>query len=222
MPELATYTSLDNVPARATRRGTGGILVGEDHILVQTDVGIDSLILDAVQLLVTMESAIVRDWTGIGRGPLNEPLEVAAACTPDVFSYRTAILPLFLMLVCRAGAAAAFQSTGEFWDGVWDESDAFLREPRDVCSPLVAVLPDVWNFGVWADRVYSRLRIHPVTGEGLAPPFHTGEGRNQGDSFAGEGFQATQCLINSCFAHQPGGLAIPNAFDLHAPPPAAV
>ena len=242
VPELAMYTdragslsaSLDNVPARATRRGTGGILIGEYNVLAQTDVGVDSLVLDAVQLgiykhkgprhlygsyrPVTMESAIIRDWTGIGRGRLNESLEVAAAYTPDVFSYRTAILPQFLTLVCRAGAVAAFQSAGEFWDGDWDESDAFLREPRDACAPLMAALPDVWNFGAWADQVYSHLRIHPVTSEGLAPPFRTGEGRNQGDSFAGEGFQATQCLINSCFARQPGGLTIPNAFDLHSPP----
>ena len=44
-PELAAYTdrggslsaSLDNVPARATRRGTRDILMGEYSVLVQTD-----------------------------------------------------------------------------------------------------------------------------------------------------------------------------------------
>ena len=126
--------------------------------------------------------------------------------------------PIFLTLACRVGAVAAFRSTGEFWNGDWDESDAFLREPSDACSRLMVVLPEVWDFGAWADRVCSRLRIHPVTSEGLAPPFRTGGGRNQGDSFAGEGFQATRCLINSCFTRQPRGLAIPNVFDLHAPP----
>ena len=229
VPKLAAYTdrggslsaSLDNVPARATRQGTGGILMGEYSVLVQTDARVDSLVLDAVQLRifkhkgprhlygsyrpVTMESAIIRDWTGIGRGRLNESLEVTATHSPDVYSYRTPVLPQCLSLVCRAGAVAAFQSTGELWDGDWDESDAFLREPRTACSPLMQTLPDVWDFGEWADRVYSRLRIHPVTSQGPAPPFCTREGRNQGDSFVGEGFQATQCVINSCLAHQPGG-----------------
>ena len=242
IPELAAYTdrggsssaSLENLPARTTRRGNGGILLGEYSVLVQTDAGVDSLVLDAVQLgifqhkgprhlygsyrPVTMESAIVRDWTGIGRGGLTESLEVTAAYSPDVYSYRTAVLPQFLLLICRAGAVAAFQSRGEFWDGDWDESDTFLMEPRSACSPLMQTLPDVWDFGGWADRVYSRLRIHPVTSEGLAPPFLTGEGRNPGDSFAGEGFQATQCVINSCLTRQPHGLTVPNAFDLCALP----
>ena len=107
--------------------------MGEYSVLVQTNAGVDSLVLDAVQLgifkhkgprhlygsyrPVTMESAIIRDWTGIGRGRLNESLEVTAAYSPDVYSYRTAVLPQFLSLVCRAGAVEAFHSTGEFWAG---------------------------------------------------------------------------------------------------------
>ena len=90
-------------------------------MLVQTDAGVNSLVRDAVQLgiykhkgprhlygsycPVTMESTIVRDWTRIGRGRLNESPE---AYTPDVYSYRTTVLPQFLSLVCRAGAVAAF------------------------------------------------------------------------------------------------------------------
>ena len=122
--------AMGKVPARATRHGIGGILIGEYHILVQTDVGIVNLVLNAVQLgiyrhkgprhlygsycLVTMESTIVRNWTGTGRGRLKESLEVAETNTPDVFNYRTAILPRFLTLVCRAGALAALHSAGEF------------------------------------------------------------------------------------------------------------
>ena len=98
-------------------------------MLVQTDAGFDTLVLDAVQLgiykhkgprhlygsyrPVTMESATLRDWTGMGHSRLNESLEVSAAYSPDVFPYRTAVLPQYLSLVCRAGAVAAFQSAGE-------------------------------------------------------------------------------------------------------------
>ena len=37
-----------------------------------------------------------------------------------------------------------------------------------------------------------------MTDEGLAPCYSPGEGREQGDSFAGEGFEALQCLLNTC------------------------
>ena len=140
---------------------------------------------------MTMEAALIRDYTGIGRQRLNDSLEVTGALTPEIFSYRVAALPQHLMLVCRATAVEAFQRTGTFWDADWDENDVFLRELRDACSAPMRTLGPVWDFGSLADDRYSRLRIHPLTKEGLAPCFRTGEGRNQGDSFAGEGFQAT-------------------------------
>ena len=70
----------------------------------------------------------------------------------------------------------------------------------------------MWDFGQWADQVYSQLRIHPLTREGLAPHFATGQGRNQGDSFASEGFQATQRVLNAYLPVPPDGLPLPDTF----------
>ena len=82
----------------------------------------------------------MRDYTGIGQQRLNDSLEVTGALTPEVFSYRVATLPQHLLLVCRAAAVVAFRRAGEFGDADWDESDAFLREPRDASSPLTRTL----------------------------------------------------------------------------------
>ena len=60
----------------------------------------------------TMESAIIRDYMGIGRAKLNDLLEVTGALTPEVFSHRVAALPQFLSLTCWAAAVVAFRRTG--------------------------------------------------------------------------------------------------------------
>ena len=38
----------------------------------------------------------------------------------------------------------------------------------------------------------------PSDRRGTGPCYSPGEGRKQGDSFAGEGFQALQCVVNTC------------------------
>ena len=52
----------------------------------------------------------------------------------------------------------------------WDSADAFLREQREDCTPLNRLLCLPWDFGPWALKYYGRLRIHPLTDDGFAPP----------------------------------------------------
>ena len=84
-------------PAWATSHDNGGILGGDNHIPVRTDMGIDGLILGAVQLgiynhkgpwhlygsycLVTIELAIGR-IDRASRARLHESLEVPSTSTP--------------------------------------------------------------------------------------------------------------------------------------------
>ena len=103
-----------------------------------------------------------------------------------------------MVLSTRASVLRALELSGVCADAEWDESDAYLRNQREDDEELLRLLPGVWNFGSWCDAFYSRQRIQPVTDEGLAPSYSPGEGREQGDSFAGEGFQALQCVLNTC------------------------
>ena len=102
-----------------------------------------------------------------------------------------------MALSLRASLAVHLAHSDTMWLLDWDESDAFLR----VCR---STLPDIlegtscWNFSEWSKHYYSRLRIWPVTPEGLAPPFNTSEGFNQDDSASGAAFQVVNAVRTSC------------------------
>ena len=158
---------------------------------------------------VALESDLMRSYSGVGHTRLNYTLELSGALTLDLFAYRIAISATMMVLTTRASVLRAMELSGVCADAEWDESDAYLRNQREDDEDLLRLLPGVWNFGTWCDAFYSRQRIHPVTDEGLAPCYSPGEGREQGDSFAREGFQALQCVLNTCM---PAGatLSIPD------------
>ena len=207
-------TALDNVPGTITHARFGGTVAGVRNMHCSFLRNVDSVARDTIRYgsykgkgplhlagshrPVAVESDLMRSYSGVGRTRLNYTLELSGALTPDLFAYRTAVSATMMVLTTRASVLRALEVSGVCADAEWDESDAYLRNQREDDEELLRLLPGVWNFGSWCDAFYSRQRIHPVTDEGLAPSYSPGEGREQGDCFAGEGFQALQCVLNTC------------------------
>ena len=207
-------TALDNVPGTVTHTRFGGTVAGVRYMHCSFLRNVDSVARDTIRYgsyegkgplhlagshrPVAVESDLMRSYSGVGRTRLNYTLELSGVLTPDLFAYRTAVSATMMVLTTRASVLRAMELSGACADAEWDESDAYLRNQREDDEELLRLLPGVWNFGTWCDAFYSRQRIHPVTDEGLAPYYSHGEGREQGDSFAGEGFQALQCVLNTC------------------------
>ena len=207
-------TALDNVPGTVTHVRFGGTVAGVRNMHCSFQRNVDSVARDTIRYgsykgkgplhlagshrPVAVESDLMRSYSGVGRTRLNYTLELSGALTPDLYAYRSAVSATMMVLTTRASVLRAMELSGVCADAEWDESDAYLRNQREDDEELLHLLPGVWNFGTWCDAFYSRQRIHPVTDEGLAPCYSPGEGREQGDSFAGEGFQALQCVLNTC------------------------
>ena len=207
-------TALDNVPGAVTHTRFGGTVAGVRYMdcsflrnvdLVARDTirygsykGKGPLHLAGLHRPVAVESDVMRSYSGFGRTRLNYTLELFGALTPDLFAYRTAVSATMMVLTTRASVLRAMELSGACADAEWNESDAYLRNQREDDEELLRLLPGVWNFGTWCDAFYSRQQIHPVTDKELAPHYSPGEGREQGDSFAGDGFQALQCVLNTC------------------------
>ena len=205
-------TSVDNMPAGVLSRGGGGVLLGSLSCIhgfqhgiptVLQEVPLYSLVKSGPPTVaksyrpVALEPVLARKESGCAQHRLAETMEMSGHLTPEYFSYRSGHSPAFMALACRGAAEGTLRRTGSVAIGDHDESDAFLRVQREDSAALMGLLPGVWNWGAWAADFYSRLRIRPSTLEGFAPPYVSGEGHNQGDGFAGEGFQALQAAIDS-------------------------
>ena len=84
-------------------------------------------------------------------------------------------------------------------------------------SALSQVFPDVWDPGEWCQQYFDRLKVRPLTSDGLAPPFFTGEGFNQGDDYNGDGYQLGCAVVNAALP-EPTEICIPpRAAGLHSP-----
>ena len=144
---------------------------------------------------VDVESGASGTLPGITADRLVATLEISGAYTPVVFSYRTDHIASFMVLAGRAAVYSSLQEHGSCALCDWDESDAYMRVVREATHQLLRCLPHVWDYCDWARRYYGRLVIRVITREGFAAPFSTGEGGNQGDTFAALHYQAPNHVL---------------------------
>ena len=83
-----------------------------------------------------------------------------------------------MALAFRAAVASSLQQLQAEAFTDWDSSDAFLCQQREDATTLHALLDIPWDLGPGAVKYYGRLRIHPLTEDGLTEPYVTGEGWN--------------------------------------------
>ena len=205
----------DNVARAALFRSGGGVHLGLLHLLLQLESGTPGVSNETVRYglykgkptkplprhltrsfrPVDVESGVSGAVSGIAPTRLAADLELTSTYTPASFAYRPSHSALGLALVARAAAYTALSTHGTCAICDWDESDAYLRVLRQDNSRLCSRLRATWDFGPWADGLYSRLVIRVATREGFAHPFSTEEGGNQGDGFAQLHYQAPSLVI---------------------------
>ena len=201
----SSATAIDNISRKLLANRTGGIVGGVQRILTLTSNGLDSMVLDCPQSglfkkgplhLVTSfrplvpASGIISSESRLANQSIASTSELAGSWMGEIFSYRAEIQPQFLALTLRAAVAKTVDQFGAAWLIDWDESDAFLRVDRGTLPTLLERQAPAWDFSSWARDYYVRLRIRPVSGEGLCPADVTGEGFNQGDPSSGSFFQS--------------------------------
>ena len=188
------FTGLDQCPQALLHHLRHRGLQGVQRYLQLVDAGQDLLSLDSVMMgidkskpfphlskahrPVTLTSPLTRSESRAARAMLVPSLELSGTLTPETFAYRADIRPAFLALAFRAVVFACLESHGTAAVTDWDSADAFLLQQREDCTPLHGVLQLPWEFGPWAMKYYGRLRIHPLTADGFAPPYVTEEGWN--------------------------------------------
>ena len=128
---------------------------------------------------------------------INETAELARAYTPAMMAYRAEMGCHHLVLAARASATLSLTRYGQCAGGKWDKSDAFFRIQRRDTDHLLEHAPGIHKFAAWSQEFDGRHRILPLTSGGFAGPVETGEGHNQGDPAAGEGFQAVQAALEA-------------------------
>ena len=109
---------------------------------------------------------------------LTSSQEISQFLPPSTYAYKKGFspsMPVFAAMVAVMISLDLHQSVAI---GDFDCSDAFFRVPRGELSALLDVMPDTWNFGSWAAAFFRQVQVVPVTTDGLAPPYTTGEGFN--------------------------------------------
>ena len=218
------FAGLDQCPQALLHHLSHGGVQGVQHHLQLVDSGCDSLSLDSVMMgidknnpnphlfkshrPVTLTSPLTRRESRSVRDMLVPSLEISGHLTPDTFAYRADHRAAFLALAFRAAFTSSLDQHRTVTVTDWDSADAFLRQQREDCTPLHR-LP--WDFGPWALKYYGRLRIHPLTDDGFAPPYSTEEGWNQGDNPSRDTYQTGELAVGGC---------LPLSESLHVPPDA--
>ena len=218
------FAGLDQCPQALLHHLRHGGVQGVQRHLQLVDAGQDSLSLDSVMMgidkskpfphlfkahrPVTLTSPLTRSESCAAWAMLVPSLELSGTLTPETFAYRADIRPAFLALAFRAVVFACLESHGTAAVTDWDSADAFLRQQREDCTPLHGVLQLPWDFGPWAMKYYGRLRIHPLTADGFAPPYVTEEGWNQGDNPSGDTYQVGELVVSGSLPH-PDDVRVP-------------
>ena len=219
------FAGLDQCPQALLHHLRHGGVQGVQRHLQLVDAGADSLSLDSVMMgidknkpfphlfkahrPVTLTSPLTRAESRAARDMLVPSLEVSGTLPPNAFAYRSDIRPAFLALALRATVFSSLERHGSAAITDWDSADAFLRQQREDCTHLHSILQLPWDFGPWAVKYYGRLRIHPLTADGFAPPYVTEEGWNQGDNPSGDTYQVGELVVSGSLPHFP---------DVHVPP----
>ena len=129
---------------------------------------------------------------------LTSSQEISQFLPPSTYAYRKGFSPSMPVFAARVAVMISLDLHQSVAIGDFDCSDAFFRVARGELSALLDAMPDTWNFGRWAAAFFRQVQVVPVTADGLAPPYTTGEGFNQGMNFSAVGFQSVSAVVDAC------------------------